>query len=90
MRFSLTLVVLLACALPVVRAATLKIGQPAPDFTAPGSKGSPVSGLDAIASTDANDTARVAPCIKKVLLAGAQDQPVAQAVTGPHGCSFKY
>jgi AhpC/TSA family len=49
-----------------------------------------MGGMDSIASTDANDIARAEPYLKEAILAVAQDQPVAHAVTRPYGCSIKY
>lgn len=49
-----------------------------------------MGGIDSIASADAADIARAEPYLKEAMLAVADRQPVAHAVTTPYGCSVKY
>jgi hypothetical protein len=43
-----------------------------------------------IATADAADIAHAAPYLKEAMLAVAQGNPVANAVTKPYGCAVKY
>jgi peroxiredoxin len=49
-----------------------------------------MGGIDSIATADAADIAHAAPYLKEAMLAVAQGNPVANAVTKPYGCAVKY
>jgi peroxiredoxin len=49
-----------------------------------------MGGMDSIATADASDIARAEPYLKEAMLAIAEGDPVAHAVTKPYGCSIKY
>lgn len=49
-----------------------------------------MGGIDSIATADAADIAHAEPYFKEAMLAVAQGNPVANAVTKPYGCAVKY
>ena len=49
-----------------------------------------MGGIDSIATADVSDIANAEPYLKEAMLAVAQGNPVAHAVTRPYGCSVKY
>ena len=49
-----------------------------------------MGGIDSIATADVSDIPRAEPYLKEAMLAVAENQPVAHAVTRPYGCSIKY
>jgi peroxiredoxin len=49
-----------------------------------------MGGIDSLATSDEADIARAEPYLKEAMLAVAQGNPVAHAVTKPYGCSIKY
>jgi peroxiredoxin len=49
-----------------------------------------MGGIDSIATTDVSDIAKAEPYLKEAMLAVADGQPVAHAVTRPYGCGIKY
>jgi AhpC/TSA family len=49
-----------------------------------------MGGMDSIATSDEADIARAEPYLKEAMLAVAEGNPVAHAVTKPYGCSIKY
>ncbi len=49
-----------------------------------------MGGIDSIATADVGDIPNAEPYLKEAMLAVAQGNPVAHAVTRPYGCSVKY
>ncbi|MFO0449702.1 MAG: thioredoxin family protein, partial [Pseudomonadota bacterium] len=49
-----------------------------------------MGGIDSLATAEVADVEKAQPFLREAMLAVAKDQPVANAVTRPYGCSVKY